>query len=287
MPSATGSPSFTATTTVSASVSPRPSPIAFQSQTQSNNGSSLPRYILAAFGVLLLMIIVLLIGCLIAAVRSLKKRQKFYTLDEGSTLAMNINSSSYSINSFLSDQSQESDSVMTIVDPNSIPHYEIKNWKQIEKGSFGVIFEASWRGTRIAVKKLPSNLNEKLLKEFYKEATLMRSLRHPNILQYLGVSHVGNEISICMEFMELGSLYRLLHSNSQFSRDKIKSICLDTAKGMNYLHQRFPPIIHRDLKSHNLLVHLYYLIYYIIYYIIIYIFINSSLLLIIYYYCYY
>lgn len=140
------------------------------------------------------------------------------------------------------------------LDPNSIPIHEIKNLRQIEKGSFGVIYEATWRGTIIAVKKLPQNMNQKLLKEFYSEAALMRSLRHPNILQYLGIANSGGEISICMEFMARGSLYRLLHTNSDFSRSKIKSICLDTAKGMNYLHQHRPPIIHRDLKSHNLLV---------------------------------
>ena len=55
--------------------------------------------------------------------------------------------------------------------------------------------------------------------------------------------------------MPLGSLYRILHKpKSSFSKKKVKSICLDCARGMNYLHQQSPPIIHRDLKSHNLLV---------------------------------
>ena len=140
-------------------------------------------------------------------------------------------------------------------DPNFIPFEEITNLKQIEKGSFGVIFEANWRGTKIAVKKLPASMTDKLKNEFFQEATLMRSLRHPNILQYLGISQTGKEVCICMEFMPRGSLYRILHhANSSFSRSKIKAVCLDTARGMNYLHQQKPPIIHRDLKTHNLLV---------------------------------
>jgi serine/threonine-protein kinase CTR1 len=67
-----------------------------------------------------------------------------------------------------------------------------------------VIYKASWRGTTIAVKKLPSNMSSKFLREFYQEAALMRSLRHPNILQYLGIATSAGEISICMEYMSQG-----------------------------------------------------------------------------------
>ena len=140
-------------------------------------------------------------------------------------------------------------------DPNFIPYSEIKGMKQIEKGSFGVIYSAKWRGTKIAVKMLPSAMTEKLMNEFRQEAGLMRSLRHPNILQYLGISQTGREVCICMEYMSNGSLYRMLHQpDSSFSRRRIKSICLDTVRGMNYLHKQSPPIVHRDLKSHNLLI---------------------------------
>ena len=227
-----------------------PSPtISTTTSSVTSDDQPLPDYIWAAFGVLLLIIIVLLIGCLIGAVRNLRKKKM--ELSEQNYFVPTSDHSS--AGSFISNSSAGSND-LSDMDPNAIPVHEIKNLRQIEKGSFGVIYEATWRGTIIAVKKLPSNMNQKLLKEFYQEAALMRSLRHPNILQYLGVANSGGEISICMEFMARGSLYRLLHTNSDYSRSKIKSICLDTAKGMNYLHQHRPPIIHRDLKSHNLLV---------------------------------
>jgi serine/threonine protein kinase len=79
----------------------------------------------------------------------------------------------------------------------------------------------------------------------------LRSLRHPNVLQYLGSAYApsGREVCICMEYMPLGSLYRLLHNAAyEFSLARIKSICIDTARGINYLHNQSPPIIHRDLK---------------------------------------
>ena len=241
----------------------------------------IPGYIWAAFAIILLMIIICLIGSLIATIQSLRKRLQNNNnnphnnpyFDESTMISIN---SIYSNNSPLriNDDEFTSSASSTIQSPSSLHRYssnhhlmidgiipisEIRNWKQIEKGSFGIIYEATWRGTRIAVKKLPTTLNEKALKEFYQEAALMRSLRHPNILQYLGIAHYDKEISICMEFMDRGSLYRLLHQrNSEFTRSKIKSIAFDAAKGMNYLHQRFPPIIHRDLKSHNLLVRFFF-----------------------------
>jgi len=63
-------------------------------------------------------------------------------------------------------------------DPNSIPLDEITNLELLEKGSFGIIYRGSWRGTTIAIKKLPSgNMSEKLLNEFYQEAEIMKYVR--------------------------------------------------------------------------------------------------------------
>jgi serine/threonine-protein kinase CTR1 len=59
------------------------------------------------------------------------------------------------------------------------------------------------------------------------------------------------------EYLSRGSLYRLLHKSGareQLDERRRLSMAYDVAKGMNYLHNRNPPIVHRDLKSPNLLV---------------------------------
>ncbi|CAL5422217.1 unnamed protein product [Camellia sinensis] len=86
------------------------------------------------------------------------------------------------------------------------------------------------------------------LKEFLREVSIMKRMRHPNIVLFMcAVTQPPN----------LGSLYRLLHNpGARESLDERRrlSMAYDVAKGMNYLHNCNPPIVHRDLKSPNLLV---------------------------------
>jgi len=61
-------------------------------------------------------------------------------------------------------------------------------------------------------------------------------------------------IWIVNELCEIGSLRMLLTSTTDMTLATKASLCLDVADGMLYLHTRTPPIIHRDLKSHNIFV---------------------------------
>jgi serine/threonine protein kinase len=80
-------------------------------------------------------------------------------------------------------------------------------------------------------------------------------MRHPNIIQLFGVCTEKPEIAILMEMMHKGSLYRILHEPTiQLDWPLRKAIVLDAAKGMHYLHSSNPIVMHRDFKSHNLLV---------------------------------
>src|SRR5690349_15232574 len=93
----------------------------------------------------------------------------------------------------------------------------------------------------------------------------MSSLRHPNIVQvnfadisltfqYLGTCMLNGDICIISEYMGCGSVHRILHDESiDLNWEMVKKFALDTAQGMVYLHESIPKILHRDLKSQNLL----------------------------------
>lgn len=126
--------------------------------------------------------------------------------------------------------------------------------RRIGRGSFGEVFHAFWNGTEIAVKKLPKHMlsNQKFLEDFAQEISIMAQLRHPNVIQFLGVAVDKASLYMLTEFMPRGSLYDVLHDREQnLPAELLVAMLLDTARGMSYLHTR---LIHRDLKSHNLLV---------------------------------
>eukprot|EP01107_Rhizomastix_libera_P017087 TRINITY_DN764_c0_g1_i2.p1 TRINITY_DN764_c0_g1~~TRINITY_DN764_c0_g1_i2.p1 ORF type:complete len:766 (-),score=274.62 TRINITY_DN764_c0_g1_i2:102-2399(-) len=133
---------------------------------------------------------------------------------------------------------------------------DVKLHERIGKGTFGEVFRAQWRGAVIALKKMPvQSLRGNALKDFQKEINLMKALRHPNVLQYLGSCVSPPDICIALEYMCRGSLYSILHNpDIKLSWGLILRILTDASRGMLYLHSCKPPLIHRDLKSHNLLV---------------------------------
>jgi serine/threonine protein kinase len=59
----------------------------------------------------------------------------------------------------------------------------------IGSGGYGEVFCGKWLGVRVAIKKFGRKyLNKKALKDFIKEIEVVHSLRHPNIILYMGVS---------------------------------------------------------------------------------------------------
>jgi hypothetical protein len=80
-------------------------------------------------------------------------------------------------------------------------------------------------------------------------------MRHPNVLLYIGASTHSEDISIVTEWCEHGSLTDLIYDEQRtMTMTSMLSIAIDVAQGMNYLHSLEPIIIHRDLKSANILI---------------------------------
>lgn len=129
----------------------------------------------------------------------------------------------------------------------------------IGTGAFAVVYKAKVRNTgkNIAIKKLLStagqNLTEKTLKDFLMEADFMRTFRHPNIVELLGTS--TDPVSVSMEYCERGNLMVVLQDDTiELSFLSRLNLMIGIADGMSYLHSRNPIVIHRDLKSLNILI---------------------------------
>ena len=125
-------------------------------------------------------------------------------------------------------------------------------------GSYGNIYRARYRDMNVAVKKLKMVMRAgRQEREFEREILLMRSIRHANIVLFVGAGRFAPDECpfLVLEFMQRGALSAILHDESIYLNYMRQiTFCLDAAKGMEFLHSLQPPRIHRDLKSSNLLV---------------------------------
>jgi GAF domain-containing protein len=130
----------------------------------------------------------------------------------------------------------------------------------IGTGSYGEVYKAevaiNKTPTIVAVKKLHvRNLKAEQVDAFCKEASLMCQLNHVNIVGFIGAVTEPSNLCIITEFCSRGSLADLLLDEAIWMNFKVKvKFSLEAALGMLYLHHSNPSILHRDLKSDNLLV---------------------------------
>jgi len=113
------------------------------------------------------------------------------------------------------------------------------------------------RSQKFAMKKFwKKDEYSKLKSDFITEMRQLSKLRHPCITTVMGaVIDRGEEPMLVMEFMQLGSLYDLLHNDSMaIEGEIILPILKDVVQGLRFLHAYDPPIIHGDLKAQNILV---------------------------------
>ncbi|KAL6061380.1 Pleckstrin y domain [Balamuthia mandrillaris] len=159
------------------------------------------------------------------------------------------------------------DVTMTSDDIVVIPMSHLDMQNEVGRGGFATVYKAIWNRPNatpkhVAVKQLHmTNIRQSmggddagLFAEFRKEVWTMSGLEHPNIVELYGI--VTQPLSMVMDFMADGSLESLLTNEEGIALDwKVRfDIALQVARGMNFLHTRRPPIIHRDLKSANVLV---------------------------------
>ncbi|KAJ3672367.1 hypothetical protein LUZ60_007088 [Juncus effusus] len=164
------------------------------------------------------------------------------------------------------DKSDECDDNAQLVstDRIKVPTDETSEWEidakklvfgnKFAAGTYGDLYRGSFYGQDVAIKVIKHDrLNESMKKEFDQEVSIMKKVRHKNVVQFLGACTKPPRFFIVTEFMSGGSLYDYLHKHKGALKPQfLLKISLDIAKGMDYLHQH--KIIHRDLKTANLLI---------------------------------
>ena len=140
-----------------------------------------------------------------------------------------------------------------------------------------------WGDRLVAVKKIRESVRlamDEASEDFEKEMKFMRTIRHTNIVLFIGVGHLDGAPILVTEFCARGTLkvpllptsiiaficaifHHCIHINIQnilcdaaieLPWTKRLGFALDAACGMRFLHQLTPPTMHRDLKSSNLLI---------------------------------
>ncbi|KAG0627212.1 hypothetical protein M758_2G182500 [Ceratodon purpureus] len=138
----------------------------------------------------------------------------------------------------------------------SRPVIRMRSLKQITKlgsGSFGVVHKMNWLGFEVARKTFHGSSAP----DFEQEIQILEGLCHPNIVSLLGYTRDARNCYMITELME-GDLNSLMQERLElghggpFSMSEALHMMLQVAEGVMYLHEK--QIVHRDLKSHNILV---------------------------------
>ncbi|KAI1467023.1 kinase-like domain-containing protein [Daldinia caldariorum] len=134
----------------------------------------------------------------------------------------------------------------------------------IGQGSFGSVYLAlhAVTGELLAVKQVETPSpgansqtdarKKSMIEALKREISLLRDLRHANIVQYLGCSSSAEHLNIFLEYVPGGSVQTMLNSYGALPEPLVRSFVRQILNGLSYLHNR--DIIHRDIKGANILV---------------------------------
>lgn len=165
---------------------------------------------------------------------------------------------------FIAEDGEESDDEL-------IAHLESSNWDDLKylkgamigQGSFGTVFLALHAVTAelMAVKQveMPTNSGtamdakkNNMIEALKHEISLLRDLKHDNIVRYLGSNSDEKNLNIFLEYVAGGSVATMLVNYGSLPEGLVSNFVRQILQGLNYLHSQ--DIIHRDIKGANILV---------------------------------
>lgn len=133
------------------------------------------------------------------------------------------------------------------------------NSSMIGSGGFGDVYRAHLKdNTVVAIKKL-KHVSGQGDREFTAEMETIGKVKHRNLVPLLGYCKVGDERLLVYEYMKFGSLEDVLHDRKKnglkLNWTTRRKIAIGSARGLAFLHHNcIPHIIHRDMKSSNVLL---------------------------------
>jgi len=138
--------------------------------------------------------------------------------------------------------------ICTDADPTKL----YRNLVKIGQGASGGVYTAYQVGTNLSVAIKQMDLEKQPKKDLIiNEILVMRSSRHPNIVNYIDSFLHRNDLWVVMEYMEGGSLTDVVTANLM-TEGQIAAVSRETAQGLEHLHRH--GVIHRDIKSDNVLL---------------------------------
>jgi len=152
------------------------------------------------------------------------------------------------------------DLAMSHLQSSRLKFDDLQTQKVLGEGAYSLVHLATFKdGTEVAVKKLKNPLRS--FEEFRREVWIMSGLQHPNLLSLRG--YTLNPCCLVLDYMKEGDLFQFLHRDEWAAKREqvakqwnvlMLKIAKDIAKGCAFLHAANPPVIHRDLKSPNVLL---------------------------------
>ena len=137
---------------------------------------------------------------------------------------------------------------------NQVSADNVEMGEVLGKGGFATVYRGKWRGKEVAVKQVHTCHSDEEFSEFQREAWIMAGLKSPYLVSLYSVCF--EPPMLIMEYLPFGSLYQFLEERKgeALSLNFRLKIAFDIARGMQVLSSSSPPLIHRDLKSPNVLM---------------------------------
>lgn len=138
--------------------------------------------------------------------------------------------------------------ICSVGDPRDI----YQNLNKIGQGASGGVFSGRERATNRLVALKQMNLEQQPKKDLIiNEIIVMKESVHPNIVNFIDSFLTPGDLWVVMEYMEGGSLTDVVTFN-MMSEGQIASVCREVLMGLQHLHSK--GVIHRDIKSDNILL---------------------------------